>query len=237
MWDAAYNVTAKILYGSAFRPPSFAELYNINNPVSLGNPNLKPERADTLEAATTWQPTPGVQLGLNIYRFKMRDILRFVPNEDPTTGNTAQNAGRLNGRGLEFEASWDVRRQLRLSGNFALQHTRDPETGLDPGDAPTKTAYLRADWRFTPGWTLTPQADWVADRAREPGDTRPPLKDYTLVDLAVRYENPSRTWSVTFAVRNLFNADAREPSPAPGLIRDDFPLARRNYLLQGTYSF
>ncbi len=42
VWETAYNLTSKLLYGRAFRPPSFVELYNINNPVALGNPNLKP---------------------------------------------------------------------------------------------------------------------------------------------------------------------------------------------------
>ena len=36
-------------------------------------------------------------------------------------------------------------------------------------------------------------------------------------------------WDFAFTVRNLFNADAREPSPAPGLIPHDLPLAPREY--------
>lgn len=237
VWDAAYNVTTKLMYGRAFRPPSFVELYNINNPVSIGNPDVKPEKSDTVEAAISWQPNARWQLGANIYSFRLRDILRFVPNADPTTGNTAQNSGSLKGHGLEMEASWDASRSLRVVGNMAFQHTRDPATGQDPGNAPGRLAYLRADWRFASRWTLVPQLNHVADRAREPGDTRAPLDDYTLVDLALRYDGPQRNWSILFAVRNLFDADAREPSPAPGLIQNDFPLLGRNYLIQGTLSF
>src|SRR3569833_71843 len=43
VWQTDYNLTTKLLYGRAFRAPSFAELYNINNPEVLGNPKLKPE--------------------------------------------------------------------------------------------------------------------------------------------------------------------------------------------------
>jgi iron complex outermembrane receptor protein len=35
VWEAAYNMTAKLLYGSAFRAPAFQELYLINNPVFI----------------------------------------------------------------------------------------------------------------------------------------------------------------------------------------------------------
>ena len=51
VWDTAYNLTSKLLYGQAFRPPSFSELYNINNPVGQGNPNLKPETNQSVELA------------------------------------------------------------------------------------------------------------------------------------------------------------------------------------------
>lgn len=237
IWDATYNITAKLLYGKAFRPPSFVELYNINNPVVIGNPTVKPETITTQEAAVTWQITNAVQLSMNAYWFDMKDILRFVPNTDPTTGNTAQNAGRLKGRGAEFEVTWNASRKHRLSGYLAVQHTRDPETGLDPGNAPRKTAWLRSDWRFLPGWALNTQVSWVADRVREPGDTRAPVKDYTLTDLTVRTDSAKRDWSLALVVRNLFNVDAREPSPAPGLIQEDFPLGGRSAYLQGSLYF
>ncbi|HEX5125423.1 MAG TPA: TonB-dependent receptor [Rhodocyclaceae bacterium] len=237
VWDAAYNVTAKILYGRAFRPPSFTELYNINNPVATGNADVKPETIETTESAVLWQVSDKLQLGVNAYRFKMRDILRFVPNADPTTGNTAENAGSLRGDGMEVEATWDALSTLRLSGNLSLQHTYDPATGLDPGDAPKRHAYMRADWQFTQGWSLGPAIDWVSGRAREPGDTRPKIPDYTLVDLALRSNTLADHWTIALTIKNLFDTDAFEPSPAPGLIADDFPLPGRTAFLQGSYAF
>lgn len=237
VWDAAYDVTAKLMYGRAFRPPSFAELYNINNPVATGNPDLKPETIETREAAVIWQAAPGLQVGANAYSFTMRDILRFEPNADPSTGNTAQNVGKLKGQGLELEFAWDVTRGWRLSGNYAHQRTWDPNTGNDPGNAPRNRAMLRSDWRFMPGWSFNAMANWVADRHREPGDARGPIRDYTLVDAALRTEAPGRQWSLTLVVKNIFDVDAREPSPAPGLIPDDIPLPRRTFGIQGQVSF
>jgi outer membrane receptor protein involved in Fe transport len=235
VWEAAYNVTAKLIYGTGFRPPSFAELYNINNPVAVGNPNLKPETIKSTEAAVNWQVTPNLSVGANVYDFTMRDILRF----DSTTG-IAENAGELKGQGFELEFAWDATRQLRLSGNYSQQRTWDPETGKDPGYAPRHRAYGRADWRFMPGWSLNTQVNWVADRRRESGDPRGPIEDYTLVDLALRTEGKGRQWALTLAVHNLFDVDAREPSPLTSpfvYIPNDLPLPGRQITVIGNIGF
>jgi len=228
VWETAYNLTSKLLYGRAFRPPSFAELYNINNPVAQGNPNLKPETNQSVELAFAWQATSSLQANLNLFRYQMKDILRYV--QDPSTGiSTAQNVGQQHGQGMEVELVWDAAADLRLSGNYAQQHSIDEATNQDAGNAPRHHVYARADWRFMPRWTLDTQFNYVADRKREPSDTRPPVADYHTVDLTLRSKNQNSDWAVAFKVLNLFNADAREPSPSPGLIPNDLPLAPREW--------
>jgi outer membrane receptor for ferrienterochelin and colicins len=227
VWETAYNLTSKLLYGRAFRPPSFSELYNINNPVALGNPNLKPETNESVELAFAWQAASTLQANLNLFRYQMKDILRFVQN--PDNSFTAQNAGRQHGQGMEVELVWDASQSLRLSGNYAQQHSIDEATNQDAGNAPRHHVYARADWRFMPRWTLNTQVNYVADRKREPSDTRPPIADYHTVDLTLRKQKWKNDWDFAFTVRNLFNADAREPSPAPGLIPNDLPLAPREW--------
>ncbi len=212
VWDTTYNLTSKLLYGRAFRPPSFAELYNINNPVALGNPNLRPETNQSVELAFAWQATNTLQANLNLFRYQMNDILRFVP--DPTTGiSTAQNDGSQHGQGFETELVWDASQSLRVSGNFAQQQSIDDATNQDAGMAPRHHLYARADWRYVPRWTLGTQLNYIGDRKREPGDTRPPVADYQTVDLILRNNNQKGDWGITFKVFNLFGADAREPSP------------------------
>ncbi len=232
-WEAAYNLTAKVLYGTAFRAPAFTEQYNINNPVVAGNPDLKPERMRTLEAAVSWQPAETLALSANVFRYEMRDIIQLV-------NGTYDNAGRQTGNGLEFEAAWEVTRSLRLSGNYSLQRSTDEETGRDAGLAPHHRLYLRADWRFAPGWQANAQANWVGERKRAAGDTRPDIDDYATVDLTVRTLRGRNRWDFAFSVRNLFDADAREPSawgtpfvPLPY----DFPLPGRSFFAQTGYRF
>lgn len=234
VWETAYNLTSKLLYGRAFRPPSFSELYIINNPVGLGNPNLKPETNESVELAFAWQAASTVQANLNLFRYQMKDILRFVQNPLDNT-ITAQNAGRQHGQGMEVELVWDASPSLRLSGNYAQQRSIDEATNQDAGNAPRHHVYARADWRFMPRWTLDAQLNYVADRKREPSDTRPAIADYHTVDLTLRSQTHSSDWGLVFKVLNLFDADAREPSPAPGLIPNDLPLAPREWRFELHY--
>ena len=237
VWETSFSVTSKLLYGRAFRPPSFAESYNINNPVATGNSTLKPETIETIEAAIAWQIAPRIQLGFNVFHYEMEDILRFVPNSDPTTGNTAQNAGRQVGKGFELEGSWDVSSSLKLAGNFSHQYAKDPDSGRRAANVPRNRVYLRADWQFTPGWWLGPQMTYVGQRTREASDARAPLDGYTLLDVALRNTGLIPGSTLTVSVRNLADADAYEPSPAPGRIPNDFPLAGRSIFMNLTHSF
>ncbi len=237
VWDAAYNLVVKALHGRAFRAPSFAEQYNINNPVALGNPNLRPETIATSELAFSWQPAPGVQTNLSLFRYRMEDIIRFTPNADPSTGSTAQNIGAQKGRGLELEATWDATRALRLTGSFSLQRSIDEVTQQDAGLAPHKRLFVRADWRFVPLWQLGATVNHVADRKRQPGDNRPQIADYTTVDMTLRREKFAGNWDARAMVLNLFNRDAREPTFAPGNVAFDIPLPGRAFYIQLQHSF
>lgn len=237
VWDAAYNVTGKLLYGTAFRAPSMSELYAINNPVVSGNPNLKPEKMQTLEAAVSWQPVNRLQLGANVFHYQTRDIVRIV-------NFIYQNTGRQDGNGLEVEASWEASKTLKLSGNYSYQHSVDKATDEDAGNAPHHHAYVRADWRLLSSWSLHSQLNWISERPRVAGDTRDPLKGYTTFDLTLRTEGENQPWSLALSVRNLFDADAREPSPydrTPGQpfisLPNDFPLPGRTVYVQASYTF
>ena len=234
VWDAALDLTAKLLYGEAFRAPSFGEQYTIN-PVANGNPNLKPETIKTLEAAFSWQARKNTRLNLSLYRYDATDLIRAVANPAPASGATWQNLAKQHGSGMEMEAVWDADRALRMTGHYAYQQSIDETSGQDAGYAPHHHIYLRGDWRFTGGWLAGPQINRVADRRRPFGDTRPQAPDYTTVDLTVRTVQNEDRWGYAASLRNLFGATVLEPSRAPGAIPNDLPMAPRSLWLQATY--
>ncbi|HJU99879.1 MAG TPA: TonB-dependent receptor [Burkholderiaceae bacterium] len=233
VWDADLNLTVKLLHGRAFRSPSFNEQRGIN-PVNMGNPQVQPETIATTEAALTWQARPDLSVNLSLFRYAMKDLIRSVANPAPAPGATYQNSGSVHGNGGEVELTWELAQDLRWLANYARQNAHDQATGQDPGYAPRHHANTRLDWSMSPGWHLTPQLNWVAGRHRAPGDARAPVANYRTVDATLTRQLP-HGWTVSAMVRNLFNADAREPSLAPGLaLPFDIPVAPRTFALQAS---
>lgn len=236
VWDASYDVTAKLLYGRAFRAPAFVESYGISNPVAMGNPQLKPERNATTELALAWQLSSNASLALTLYHYMMHDIIRTVPNAIAGTGTTYANTGDQHGDGAELEAKWLVAARLQLSGNYSWQRSIDQRSGTDAGAAPRHHLLARSDWNFADDYQLGAQLNHVAGRRRALGDARAQLADYTSADFTLATRYGRQRWNYTLALRNAFNANIREPSPAPGLaLPNDIPMPGRTISLQASY--
>jgi iron complex outermembrane receptor protein len=237
VWQTSYALTTKLLYGRAFRAPSFAELYNVNNPANIGNPSLDPETIDTVELGLDWDAGRGLRAAVNVFYYRMDDIIRFAPDPPPATSATAQNTGRQTGYGLEMELAWQASQRLRLPGNYANQKSTDEAADDDVGFAPSHLAYLRSDWALAPRWTLSGQATGVFDRKRAPGDVRSKVEDYVSFDLTLRGQRLfGDDWGMRLSARNLFNSDVREPS-ASELIPNDLPMAGRNVFVELSKAF
>lgn len=229
VWDAALDLTAKLMAGRAFRAPAFNEVYGITNPVVLGNPDLRPERISTVETAFSWQARKDTEINLNLFRYDMKDIIRTVKG-------VYANSGEQTGHGIELETVWDATRNLRLTAHYAWQRSLDEANRQDAGYAPQHQVYTRVDWRLTSNWLASTQIKWVADRKRTFGDTRPDIADYTTVDFTLRTTGKKRQWDFAASIRNAFNANVREPSAAPGTaIPFDLPMAPRSIYLQASY--
>lgn len=235
VWQTRYNMTTKLLFGRAFRAPSFAELFNINNPVALGNRNLDPETIDTVELATDLSPRPGLKLSMNIFTYTMEDVIRFEQDPAPATSRTTQNIGEQTGHGFELEAEWEISNRVSLIGNYAFQDSEDEYLGGNAPDAPRRQLYLRNDWKLTPDWSLHTQLNYVADRQRAAGDLREAVDDYTKVDLILRKRQANTNIGMALYLLNAFDEDIREPSPPPGLIRSDLPQAPRSFYGEVSY--
>lgn len=229
VWSARHNLTVKALYGEAFRAPSFAETGEQANPAFLGNSNLEPETLKSYELAFNYKPSYDVTLDLNLFQYYWKDIIQFVPDASGTT-RTAQNTGEQDGHGLELEASWQVNDYLSVLSNYSWQKSEDQLNNADAANAPEQQFYIRANTSLPNGWNLTLQANRVMDRNRAFDDPRQNIDDYTLVDFTLRKSFLSDQLELSLISKNIFNGDAREPSPngqpVPA-ITNDLPLDRR----------
>ena len=235
VWRGHPKLTTKLLYGRAFRAPSFSELYFINNPSAIGNVNVKPESIDTYEAVFDYRPVREFNLVLSIFSYRIEDLI------DRSFGVPAANTGKQKGNGFELEANWHVSSQLQLRSFYAFQNAEDGVTAVDVPNAPQKKFYASAHWGFQPQWSLGTQLKWVADRKRAAGDPRVEIADYTIVDATLRRRNLLPNMDFALSVRNLFDDDVREPSTYDptnsqgAAIAGDFPMAGRS--LYGEINF
>ncbi len=234
-WEARKNLITKLLYGRAFRPPSFAEQHNKNNPVALGNENLDPETIETMELVFDYRPVTNLRTLLNLFVYEIEGLIEFAPDPAPATTRTAQNARDQEGYGFEIETDWQATSTLRVKADFAFQRSKDKSTKARVPDAPGMQLHINPQWSFAPDWTLDAQFYWIGDRHRASGDTRPEIDDYGLVHLTLRRKNILKHFDLAFAVRNLFDEDARIPSD--GRIPNDYPMEGRSIWGEVRYTF
>ena len=224
------GLTTKLLYGTAFRAPSFVELFLSNNPVQLGNANLKPETIETLELVFDYSPNQKVRTALSFFGHEIEDLIDLVPDFNGSPSSTYQNAKEQEGYGFEVETAWQVSGDLQLLGNFAWQRAQDGVTGERVPFAAGQQAFLSLHWGFLESWTLNGRVNWVAGREREAGDPRPQLDDYTMTDLTLRHQPATKNWEWALGLRNVLDEDALEPSS--GEVPGDYPLAGRSAFLE-----
>lgn len=227
IWKTTDKLTTKLMYGEAFRAPSFQELYAIT---SRSSPNsaLEPEESETLELAFSYAATKDIQLAMNLFNFEINDFI----SRDDTPQRQYQNSGKHKIVGVEMEARWQATKNLSLSGNYTY---RDPDDNdFRKVTEAEQEAYFRSDWQFQPGWNWNFQASWIADRKRADGDTRSDLDDYIISDTTLRYTG-LKHWELAASVRNLFDENAREHTGRS--IADDLPLPERSFYAELRYKF
>jgi len=226
VWQTQHNLTTKLLYGSAFRAPSFGELYSSNNPVLRGNPELKPEEIDTVELAIDYRPNFDWKILFNIYKYQASDLIGVVAGQK-------QNSLEQDGIGSEFEAHWQVNNQLKIKLGYAWQDAED-SAGNSIADAPQQTIDMNIQWKIMPSLRLYADSFWINNRKRSSADPRVAIEDYNLTNLTLNY-TAFDNLTLTLAAKNIFNSNAREASN--GVIAEDYPLEERGYWLTAKVNY
>lgn len=230
-WDINEQLTTKILYGKAFRAPSFTELGSQNNPVLQGNPNLKPEIINTVEWAFDYRPFSSLRTGLNLYYYHI-DNLITTPFEQ---FRMYENFSDQDGYGTELELNWKLSDQWSLGGNYAWQYARMDHSKARVAGVPEHHVYFAAIWQFMPKWQFQSQLNWVGGRTNEVDISKPPLKDYETIDFTLRGKKLWGHVNLAASIRNAFDANNLEPTRPE--IPVNLPLPGRNFYLEASVDF
>lgn len=242
VWSKSLKSTIKFLYGQAFRAPTFAELLTVNNPVSLGNPNITPEKIKTLEASYLYRHDDHHTSSINFFHYQIDDFITFVPDAGAPT-STAQNVGERSGFGVEIESQIRISEQIELSGSYAFVRAKDDVLRDDVGDYPNHTVQGDIDWTISEALSFNTAINFVGTRKRTPLDTRGDLDSYMDVWLTLTFQPKQSQWQSQLSVKNALNDDIREPSSGPSTLGGpvniplDLPQAGRSVLWNISYTF
>lgn len=232
VWEPSHNFAWKLLYGEAFRAPSFSELYLKNNPSGLGSETLKPERIKTYELVLDSQATPSLRLVNTFYVYTAEDL---IANRLVGSVFQFQNAVQQEGYGFEVESNWRASDALNLKAQYSYQHSENSDTGEAVADVPNHTAYLAMDYRLSDQWKLHLNNHWIGSSFRASGDSRDKLSGYSWATLKLSKAFESEGFRVALIIKNLLDENAR--APASSIIPNDYPLEGRSVWGELTYNF
>jgi len=187
------QLTANI--GTAFKAPTFNELYYPDVGFFVGNPDLKPEKSKNYGLGLTSDTSWG-HWGLQAYQTEVRDLLNYV---FPTTENIA----KAKIKGLELDVATHVA-GWEIAFNASLLKPEDKETGNILARRAQRLANVNIDkqwgaWSTGASWKLRGHSfDNASNTTR--------LGGFGLLDLRIAYDL-SQDWSVKANISNAFNKE------------------------------
>lgn len=223
VWQVNPSLSTKLMYGRAFRAPSFIELNSNQGLQVQGNPNLNPETVDTVELSVTKKWKYNFSTGANVFWYSSHDLI----SETNTTLRTFENSAGAEGYGFELINQYHFNEQLAFDLNYTFLQLNPKSDSTDSFiiAAPQHDIFAQINWQFLKGWHVNVRSDWILGRQRASTDLRTPLDDYVMVGLALRRDNLLDGLGLTFKVDNVLDVKASHPSINGQGIPFDYPIA------------
>lgn len=178
---------------AGFRMVTLNELhrsFRVGNDVTEANAGLSPEKLYGAEAGVGGQGR--LRWDADVFFNRLSDAVTNVtigkgPGSFPVAGFVPaggtlfqrQNAGTVNARGVEGDASYALGERLDLTGAFAYTHARvdggsaAPQlTGKRPAETPAVVATADANWQVAPHLTLSAELRYESSRFDDDQNTR-----------------------------------------------------------------
>jgi outer membrane cobalamin receptor len=228
------EVVFKLLYGRAFRAPNNNELYSINNPAVVGNPDLKPETIETYEASIEIPFLRYFNINTSYFHNVIDDIIR-LDHSQPSPYPFVNATGESTVDGIETELKCNFGKNRYGYLNASYQDSEDDQ-GQD-------LPYV-ADWMGNVGYNheffgklnTNVNVHWIGERTRAEGDTRDKAPSATLVDVTLILKNFYKKFEIKGSAFNIFDEHFVAPSTIAS-ITNDLPLHERMFLVAVLYKF
>jgi vitamin B12 transporter len=181
-WELQPGLMLRAAAGTAFRAPSFNELYF----PGFGIATLRPERSRSVEIGIAWRAAES-SASATLYRNRVRDVIVFEPDRsfcpaDPSYDfGCARNIGRARLQGVTLAAAHRIG-EFGARANIDLLDATDQNTGQRLTRRAAHQFSLAADYRYGAWWF---GASVLGVGARPDGGVR--LGAYETIDLQLRY--------------------------------------------------
>ena len=225
-WEYMRGYDLKLLYGHAFRAPTFNEIY-----FSFG---LDPETVDTYEVSLGADFTSSFTGRATFYHNEEEDVIGY-----PSV-NYVANVGKARNQGFEVEAKYDFGKGTYISGYYEYLSVKS-----GPGFS-FYHAYLMANIRLSRHLNFNVDCNhWGSMNRGNPEDPRDDPSSLTLVNATLiakkflkGYEGLELRGSVYNLLDEDWSYDIPDMSPL-GLpkIPNDLPAPGINFLVEMKYRF
>lgn len=234
VWDVSSSITTKIMYGRAFRAPSFFELYSNPGVTVTGNRNLDPETIQTVEWSIQKNWPNNLSTQLNLFWYETDDLIietTLADRQSQSENRIFNNSEGTNAYGLEFDLSYQILDNLELDINYTYLKLNPKNQTSDQFiiTAPSHQVYAAINWGFAPNWSANIRSTSILGRKRSSKDTRPSIKDYTQLDFALHGKHILGYFDGTLKINNFLDTNVREPSLDGNAIPGDYPLDGRSF--------
>lgn len=190
VWNTNDNWTLKGGVSKGYKTPDINDLHsgingvtNQGENITIGNPDLKPEKSTSTELAVYYDNLAGFNANATVFRNKFKDK---IADGDPVAhplcaGNPATssapantciqqiNIGRATSQGLELAARWQFLDDWSIGGNYTYTDS-EQKSGENKGslltNTPRHSANLSLNWETTDRLSLWLKNEYRGKRAR-----------------------------------------------------------------------
>lgn len=222
--------TLKLLAGRAFRAPNQFEL-NYESSFYAPNPNLAPERIETVELVGQRFIGGGVQVLASVFRNQLSALVTQGVDAD---GRLAfENSDSIESKGIEVGI--EVNRGHGPTGQFtySLQRTEHRGTGIVLTNSPRHMAKLRLLAPFAGKFSAGLDAQYVSARGTLAGNS---AASYALANLSLLAPRILGRVDVSATIYNLFDADYGVPG-GDDVVQDVIRQDGRSFRVKTTLRF
>ena len=229
VYNIKSNHTLKLFYGDSYRSPSIFET-NLIYPVVLGNPNLKPELAKTLELSYSYNYEFWHFKALSFYsKYNNLIIRQFIDTINPNfpfyNTNGYFNGDELITTGFEGEINYDNPKNFSLLLNYAYIKSLKNGDKYYLNYVPHHTITLGLAKQIK-HFTISTIADFWSETD---GPIKPiPAQWWTSLNFSYNFCYKKIKFTHKFSVKNALNKQIVVP---------EFVRQNINVLPSGTYRF